>query len=203
MHRSKDRPKLEGFEAGSWNGPEPRWRQPATNALEIEAPAGSDRFVDPATGARKSDSPAWLAAVAAPSTLVAHVRVGFRDTFDAGVLMAYERTDAWAKLCFERTPDGRRAVVSVVTRGTSDDANSWGVTDQSVWLRVSVLPVGYAFHASSNGSDWELVRLFRLAGHRVRRVGLSAQAPTGGGCSVQFDGVALRPGGVEDVRSGA
>ena len=129
--------------------------------------------------------------------------MGFRDTFDAGVLMAYERVDAWAKLCFERSPVGRPTVVSVVTRGTSDDANGWAVDGDVVWLRLSVLPIGYAFHASSDGARWDLVRLFRLRSGADRRVGVSVQAPLGEGCSATFAHVALRPGAVADVRSGA
>ena len=56
-------------------------------------------------------------------------------TYDAGVLTLRRRDDLWAKLCFERSPQGEPMVVSVVTRGVSDDCNSFVVDGRSVWLR--------------------------------------------------------------------
>lgn len=194
---------LPGLEQGAWYGPTPAWRQLDADAVELTAPPRSDRFFDPVSGRRQADSPAWLVTTSAPATLVAHVKVAFRDTFDAAVLMVHERADTWAKLCFERAPDGRPTVVSVATRGTSDDANGWPLKGDGSWLRVSVLPVGYAFHASSDGQRWDLVRLFRLGNGAVRRVGLSVQAPVGEGCTAVFDSVSLRPGASLDVRSGS
>lgn len=193
---------LPGLEQGAWHRPAPAWRVLAADAVELSAPPRSDRFFDPVSGRRQADSPAWLATTSAPATLVAHVGVAFRGIFDAAVLMVYERADAWAKLCFEQATDGRPTVVSVVTRGTSDDANGWPVQGERTWLRVSVLPVGYAFHASSDGRRWDLVRLFRLGRGTVRRVGLSVQAPVGAGCTAVFESVSLRPGATLDVRSG-
>lgn len=169
----------------------------------MSAPARSDRFHDPATEERKADSPAWLTPVVAPATLTARVQVEFVATFDAGVLMAFQSPTAWAKLCLERAPDGRTMVVSVVTRGRSDDANAFVVDGTSIWLRLSVLPHAYAFHASLEGTRWELVRYFTLGARGRRRVGLSVQAPIGEGCHASFDAVAVTTGTVEDIRSGA
>lgn len=171
--------------------------------MEIRAPGRSDRFHDPAGDARQADSPAYLESIGAPATLVARVSVDFVDTFDAGVLMAYETGDVWAKLCFERDPAGRPTVVSVVTRGRSDDANAYTVAARSVWLRVSALPRAYAFHASGDGRRWELIRYFRLGSRGRRRLGLSAQAPVGPGCTARFEEVRLVPGAVDDLRGGA
>jgi uncharacterized protein len=196
-------PALAGFAATArWSVPAPTWHATDANTLTMTAPPRSDRFHDPATMARQADSPAWLTPVEAPATLVAQVEVGFVDTFDAGVLMVYQGPATWAKLCFERAPDGRRMVVSVVTRGRSDDANAFVVDDDAVWLRVSVLPRGYAFHASEDGRRWELIRTFTLGSRGRRRVGLSVQAPVGPGCRATFRDVALRPGVVHDIRSG-
>lgn len=145
----------------------------------------------------------WLTEVDPPATLVAHVTVAFVDTFDAGVLMVYQATDAWAKLCIEQAPDGRPMVVSVVTRGRSDDANAFVVDGDAVWLRVSLLGGAYAFHASRDGRVWDLVRYFGLGVRGRPRVGLSAQAPVGSGCVATFSGVRLTAGVVRDIRSSA
>ena len=63
--------------------------------------------------------------------------VDFAATFDAGVLLLWVDERHWGKLCFEFSPAGEAMVVSVVTRGVSDDANAFMVTGRSVWLRVS------------------------------------------------------------------
>lgn len=197
-------PALRGFRSGArWFGTPVAWSQVAEGAVAITAPAKSDRFHDPSGTARQADSPAWLTEVEPPATLVARVQVGFVDTFDAGVLMVYQAADAWAKLCFEQAPDGRPMVVSVVTRGRSDDANAFVVDDDAVWLRVSLLGAAYAFHASSDGRDWDLVRYFGLGGRGRPRVGLSAQAPVGSGCVATFSDVRLSAGVVGDIRSRA
>jgi uncharacterized protein len=197
-------PELPGFSGTArWLGPVPGWTPLGANGVEMIAPPRSDRFHDPADDTRKADSPLWAAEAEAPANLVARVTVDFAATFDAGVLMAYQSRDAWAKLCFERDPIGRVMVVSVVTRGRSDDANAFLVDGSTVWLRVSLLPRAYAFHASTDGRRWEFVRYFRLGTRGRPRLGLSAQSPVGAGCTVRFEHVRLGPGVVDDLRSGA
>jgi uncharacterized protein len=197
-------PRLQGFAAdAAWLVSAPRWSNPNPSELTLEAPARTDFFCDPAGAAVKSDAPAWLTPVSAPATLRARVRPDFRDTFDAGVLMLYQTPTVWAKLCFERSPDGRPMVVSVVTRTTSDDANSSVVQAPEVWLRIGVHERAVAFHASHDGEGWDLVRHFRLTDDAAPlRIGLLAQAPIGAGCSATFSGIDLSAGVESDIRSG-
>ena len=95
-------------------------------------------------------------------------------------------------------------VVSVVTREVSDDANAFTVPDRSVWLRVSRIDRVYAYHASTDGSAWRLVRVFTLgpdvAGHRI---GFEAQSPTGDGCAVTFTDVRFAGRRLADLRDGS
>ena len=197
-------PRLRGFTTdAAWLVPAPHWANPNATELTIEAPARTDFFIDPAGAAAKGDAPAWLTPIAAPATLRARVRPDFRGTFDAGVLMVYQAPTVWAKLCFERSPDGQPMVVSVVTHGTSDDANSSVVHAPEVWLRIGVFERSIAFHASHDGEGWDLVRHFRLGdGDAPLRIGLLAQAPIGDGCVVAFSDVDLSPGVEADIRSG-
>ena len=82
--------------------------------------------------------------------------------YDAGVLLLWLDERHWAKFCFEFSPAAEPMVVSVVTRDHSDDANAFVVPDQSVWLRVSRIDHVYAFHASTDGRTWRLIRVFTL-----------------------------------------
>ena len=198
-------PALAGFSAAAaWLGEEPRWSNPQPTAFTIEAPPETDLFVHPGAGSVKLDAPAWLTPAVAPATLRALVKVDFRDTFDAAALVVFEAPDRWAKLCSELSPDGRPMVVSVVTRGTSDDANAGVLSASTVWLRISLHGNScFAFHTSSDGAHWDLVRHFRLSDEGAApRVGFAAQAPTGVGCVAHFERIALTQGVEVDIRSG-
>jgi regulation of enolase protein 1 (concanavalin A-like superfamily) len=134
--------------------------------------------------------------------LIARARVGFGATFDAGVLLAWVDEDRFAKLCFEYSPAGQPMVVSVVTREVSDDANAYVVDGDEHWLRISTLGPALAFHASSDGERWAMVRYFDLGSDERPRIGLQAQSPTGDGCEVVFSDITHRRERLADLRDG-
>lgn len=139
----------------------------------------------------------------APDTfsLSARVRVaGERSTFDAGALVLWADIDHWAKLCFEYSPLGEAMVVSVVTNEFSDDCNSTLVEADNVFLRVSRVGAGWAFHSSPDGSHWSFVRLFRLDTDLPVTVGFLSQAPMGESCVASFEQIRLTPDVPSDLR---
>ena len=146
--------------------------------------------------------PALVGRAEGDYTLGARVGVDFEATFDAGVLMLYSDERRWAKLCFELSPDRQPLVVSVVTRGESDDCNSFAVDGTSIWLRVAKMGRAFAFHASSDGLRWELVRHFSLGGSADPEIGFEAQSPTGQGCTATFDEIRFDPRRLDDLRGG-
>ena len=83
-------------------------------------------------------------------------------------------------------------VVSVVTRGVSDDCNSFVVDGASVWLRIARVGPAFAFHASTDGVSWSFIRHFALEAAATPSVGFAAQSPTGDGCAVTFERIASR-----------
>jgi len=169
----------------------------------ITAGPETDLFIDPDTGARYLNAPRLLVPVRGPFQFSARVRVAFAATFDAGVLLAWIDDETWGKLCFERSPQGDPMVVSVVTRGVSDDANGFTVDGDTVWLRISYNGRTHAFHASTDGSRWELIRHFQLtADGGELHIGFEAQSPTGVGCSAEFDQVRFIPTALAELRDG-
>ena len=185
-----------------------RWlREPAESAVEgdalrIVAGPQTDWFVDPLTEAVKAGAPALVGPIRGDFLLSARLEVAFAATFDAGALMLWRDDRAWAKLCFEYSPQSEPMVVSVVTRGVSDDCNSHVVDGSAVWLRMARIGRAHAFHASSDGRRWELVRHFRLDGDGELDVGFVAQSPTGNGCAVTFSEIRLEATRLNDLRSG-
>jgi uncharacterized protein len=170
-------------------------------ALALGAGARTDLFVSPAGAPPQLGAPRLVARVAGDFMLTARVGATFASTFDAGVLLVWFDEGNWAKLCLELSPHDGPMVVSVVTRGASDDCNSWPAASPA-WLRVARLDDEYAFHASSDGATWSLVRHFALAVSGDPLVGFLAQSPTGDGCTATFDSVAFAPERLADLRSG-
>ena len=177
-------------------------------ALILSAAAGTDMFVDPA-GAEQPTVPDAGRFVGLPPagdfTLAAQVRVEFGRMYDAGVLLLHARERHWAKLCFEYSPQLRPTAVTVVTRGVSDDCNSFEVDGDTLWLRITRSGAAWAFHASTDGSWWRLLRYFALGGDAAElvRVGFLAQSPTGEGCTATFDHIWFQPGAPENLRDGS
>jgi regulation of enolase protein 1 (concanavalin A-like superfamily) len=187
-----------------------RWTNEPTSwtideqGLQITAPAGAELFTDPSTGVRDSSAPRLLADVSHLEhyRLSAKVSVGFASTYDAGVLALWATPDRFAKFCFEYSPQGQPMAVSVVTRGVSDDANGFTVDGTTLWMRIAKTGPTYAFHASTDGSAWQFVRHFELAGDPDPQVGFLAQSPTGPGCTVRFSDIRFDEAALTDLRDG-
>ena len=132
------------------------------------------------------------------------MRVDFASAFDAGVLFVHRSADHYAKLCFERSPDGEPMIVTVVTRGVSDDSNEPVIGDDAVHLRVARTGGIFAFHYSVDGERWRLSRLFGLGDPTGPvSVGFVAQSPTGDGCTAIFDRIRFVRSGLGDPRDGS
>jgi regulation of enolase protein 1 (concanavalin A-like superfamily) len=176
-------------------------------ALVLRAQAGTDMFVDPAGSANPPDAGRMVGTPPSGDfTLAALVTAELTSTYDAAVLLLHQSERCWAKLCFELSPQGRPTAVTVVTRGTSDDANSFEVGNDGLWLRITRTGSAWAFHASTDGARWQLLRYFSLADHERSdqvKVGFLAQSPTGAGCTAVFDHITFKPGAPEDLRDGS
>ncbi|MBN9659831.1 MAG: DUF1349 domain-containing protein [Acidobacteria bacterium] len=177
------------------------WRLEA-GGLHGSALPETDLFLDPIGDVRKLDAAMLLFEPDAEFTLGACVEVGFQGTFDAGVLVLYQDESNWAKLCFEFSPQRQPMVVSVVTRGVSDDCNSVVIGGHRVFLRLGRIGRGYGFHyAAGAEGPWHLVRAFGLAPLPVK-AGFLVQSPMGQGCEVRFNDIFYRPLALQSLRSG-
>jgi uncharacterized protein len=185
-------------------------RDVQAGAVVANAPAHTDLYINPG-GQGSGDAESMMNAATLLGTpplgdfqFSARVAVDFAAQFDAGVLLLWIDERHWAKFCFEFSPAAEPMVVSVVTRDLSDDANGFVVADRFVWLRMSRVDHVYAFHASTDGQAWRLIRVFTLAdqldGHMI---GFEAQSPTGNGCKITFDRISFNPERLEDLRNGS
>ena len=173
--------------------------------LTLEASPHTDLFTPPDMST-PSDNAFRL--LSAPQTgdwqLQAHVTVIQQALFDAGVLLVWHSQTHWAKLCLEQAPGVRPMLVSVVTRGASDDANGAVLERPQAYMRIARLGQTFAFHSSHDGTHWELLRHFSLdIGTHPVQIGFLVQSPTGEGCQATFRKVTFTPRRLADVRSGA
>jgi regulation of enolase protein 1 (concanavalin A-like superfamily) len=185
-----------------WQGVPQNWSLDSDSNLSLTAGQKTDWFLDPGGSVNVLNAPALLATVQQPCMLRALVTSDASATFDAAVLTVYQADDQWAKLCFELSPQGQLMIVSVVTKGTSDDCNSVPISGRSVYLRLSVLEKAYAFHYSLSGSTWNLVRYFTLGERKNVEIGFLSQSPTGEGCTASFSEIAFLSQNLSDIRLG-
>jgi regulation of enolase protein 1 (concanavalin A-like superfamily) len=173
--------------------------------LVLVGGANSDLFIDPAGEEAARPDAGRLTGLPGDQdfTFSARVTVRFASAFDAGVLLLHLSERRWAKLCYEFSPQHKPTAVTVVTRGISDDSNSFETAGGPLWLRITRSGRAWAFHASENGSWWRLLRYFTLGEASGARVGFLAQSPTGQGCTAVFDNIAYKPGAPADLRDGS
>jgi regulation of enolase protein 1 (concanavalin A-like superfamily) len=179
-----------------------------SGVLTLTAAPSTDMFVDPGAepGAETTLPDAGRLTGLPPAgdfTLAAQVTVQFASMYDAGVLLLHAGERRWAKLCFEYSPQLVPMAVSVVTREASDDCNSFEVAGNTLWLRITRTGPAWAFHASTDGTWWRMLRYFQLGGDGLVRVGFLAQSPTGEGCAATFDHIAFGPGAPKNLRDGS
>jgi regulation of enolase protein 1 (concanavalin A-like superfamily) len=187
------------------------WRRDeAADAVIANAPAHTDFYLNPG-GEDSADAETMLNAATLlglpPSgdfQFSARVSVDFHSQYDAGVLLLWADEKHWGKFCFEFSPAAFPMVVSVITRGVSDDANAFTVDDRTIWLRVSRIDRVYAYHASTDGITWQLIRVFHLSDDTTsHQIGFEAQSPTGDGCTVTFDHITFTTQRLTELRDGS
>jgi uncharacterized protein len=177
----------------------------ADGVLTLAGGPKSDLFIDPAgdEGARP-DAGRWTGLPNEEDfTLAARVTVGFGAAFDAGALLVYLSERRFAKVCYELSPQRTPMAVTVVTHGTSDDSNSFETDGGPLWLRIARSRRTWAFHVSSDGGYWRMLRYFTLGETSGARVGFLAQSPLGAGCTAVFDSVSYQVGAPADLRDGS
>ncbi|MBN1120889.1 MAG: DUF1349 domain-containing protein [Anaerolineae bacterium] len=172
-------------------------------SLTITAGKDTDWFTSPGGDIISANTPCLVFPVSSDCLLSAKVEVGFKSTFDAGVLAVIVDEDRWAKLCFEYSPQNNPMVVTVVTRGLSDDCNSTIIDGNQVYLRIARIGDTFVFHASTDGKTWNMIRYFSLGPVDEVLLGFSSQSPTGETCTASFTEISFAAQTLENLRDGS
>lgn len=176
---------------------------------EIMAPKETDFFNNSSTVNEEgitaesfNNAPFYYTEVTGDFVMQVKVSLDFKDTYDSSSIMVMQDNNNWAKACFELTDFNTHAVVSVVTKGDSDDANGCNIAEDSVWLQVCRVGKTFAFHYSLDGIRYYMMRFFSLPVEPTVKVGLLAQAPTGEGGVRVYEKLSIENKTVKNIRVG-
>jgi regulation of enolase protein 1 (concanavalin A-like superfamily) len=181
-----------------WKNTPLGWRATETE-LTIESGHGTDWYISPIDGVVSASAPVLLFRPAGDFVLTAKVTLDVRAQWDAGFLMVYVDDTTWAKFALEVSAYQEPTIVTVVTRGISDDCNSATVEGHSIHLRVARKDRAFIFYAAVDGRTWKLVRAFSLGSLPDMRVGFASQAPLGEAGSATFSEIAFERKTVSDI----
>jgi len=186
----------------AWKNSPLAWHVDAGHQLKISAGKKTDWFVDPFDGRVENSAPILLFAPGPDYVLNAKLNVGFRSKWDAGAFMIWADDHHWAKLSFELSPENEPTMVTVVTRGLSDDCNSNPISGNEVFLQVAKSRNTYVFYSSLDGHDWNILRTFNLDTNLKQMVGFEAQSPAGSGADATFSEIHYSPTRIKNIYTG-
>lgn len=167
----------------------------------------ADFFCDPNDGKLSNKTaPLLLTQVdnARPFTFIAKVSPQFTatDTYNAADLFVFVNDTIWQKFAFEQDERGKHRIVTVRTRGTSDDNNHEEITGPSVYLKISSDTHTIASYYSTDKKTWQLARLYKNDYPQELWVGICNQCPQGEGSVSFFEDISLEQSSVSDFRLG-
>ncbi len=170
--------------------------------LEIVASEKTDKYIA-ADGSILTDSANRLVFEADAdfifSTAISHP---FANRWDAGGLILEGDAENWIKFCFEKDYTGAKRVVSVVTKGTSDDSNSIAFDAREAYFQMAKIGDVVFLYASATGKDWYLVRIVNFKFDGKIQLGFLAQTPEGESNRVAFSHIKYKPTAMKDFWKG-
>ncbi len=182
-----------GFPAPShWQNKPVDWSV-KDGVLTIKAGEKTDWYIAPTGTEQVATSPLLLFPAPKDFWFSAKVTVDFKSLYDAGALVLYVDEKNWVKFAFE-SPNGKTgAIISVVTRGLSDDVTGTPIEGDSVYLELSKTGQAIFLFFSTDGKKWNLTRAFSLGPEQSLQFGFSAQSPRGTGSTATFSDIRYKP----------
>ncbi len=156
------------------------------NSITIFSGEKTDMFRDPNVTYNTDNAPKLLFRADSNFVFTAAIEHAFLSKWDGGALVLKADSLNWVKCCFEKDYTGARRIVTVVTKGISDDCNSVKLTKNKVYFKIAKADNVITIYYSESGKNWYLIRHFTFDSSQDLQVGLLAQSPTGKDCQVTF-----------------
>jgi uncharacterized protein len=166
--------------------------------IVIEAGKETDMFRDPNVSYNTDNAPKLLFEADDNFVLTAAIEHAFSNKWDGGAIVIKQDSLNWIKFCFEKDYTGAKRVVSVVTKGISDDCNSVEMKENKVYFKIAKAENVITLYYSTNGIKWFLIRHLQFDTHKGFKVGFLAQSPTGLRCEVKFSEIVYKIKKIKD-----
>ncbi len=159
------------------------------SSIVIVSGEKTDMFRDPNVTYNTDNAPKLMFKADSNFVLSAAVEHSFTSKWDGGALVLKLDSLNWVKCCFEKDYTGARRVVTVVTKGISDDCNSVKVNSNKVYFKIAKANNVITIYYSLTGAKWFLIRHFTFDAYNNLNVGFLSQSPTGKECKVKFSDI--------------
>lgn len=171
--------------------------------LFVTATKGTDFFINPEDLSNSASAALLFKEVTGDFVAIACVSPDMSSVWNAGGLLVLIDDDNWIKFVFEYSDATGPSVVTVTTRGISDDANGERLTDHSkIWLKLARKGNNYAMHWSEDGIKYKMARLSAMSPAGLIKIGLEAQCPVGESARHSFQHFSIESKTVQDLRKG-
>lgn len=157
--------------------------------LVIQAGEKTDMFRDPNVTYNTDNAPKLLFIADSNFVLTAAIHHAFTSKWDGGAIVLKADSLNWIKFCFEKDYAGQHRVVSVVTKGISDDCNSAASATNTIYYKIAKAGNVITLYFSAEGKSWYLVRHLVFDSNGPLKLGFLAQSPTGKNCRVTFSDI--------------
>ncbi len=199
--------QLLEMEAGEKRGfkwlNQPKNHEVLNGELLLEVDSNTDFFIDPENKKATATAPFLFKEIKGDFIATALVQPDFKDQWNACALMVIIDKSHWIKFAFENSDATGKSVVSVVTRGVSDDANGAILNDvDQLWLKIIRKDNLYALHWSLDGATYNMCRLAAMPMAETVKIGMEAQSPVGETAHHKFLYFNLEFKTVKDLRKG-
>lgn len=159
---------------------QPRSATVKDGILTVTVDKNTDFFNNPEDGAISTTAPLLYEKIEGDFVVKALVRPDFEDVWNAVSLMVYIDSLHWIKFAFENSDATGPSVVTVVTKGVSDDANGAIMSgEKEVWLKLIRKNNNYSMLWSLDDKEYKMARLTSMPAADVVKVGIEAQCPVG------------------------
>ena len=172
------------------------------SSLHITVNKGTDFFNNPEDNSVTGSAPYLYKAIEGNFVAKALVQPDFSSQWNAVALMVHFDNMNWIKFAFENSDATGPSIVSVVTKGTSDDANGVLLNeDMKVWLAIVRKGNIYSMHWSKDGENFKMARLTSMPIQGVVNIGIEAQSPVGDSAKHQVHFFEIKEITVDDLRN--
>lgn len=185
----------------SWQNEPARWSLVSgEQSLRIEPEGKTDYWQRTHYGFEADNGHFLCAEVPGDWVMTTHVRLHPEHQYDQAGLMVRLSAGCWLKTSIEHEPDGPAWLGAVVTNHGYSDWSTRPFRAQEIWLRVRREGADYIVEASSDGEEWEQLRMAHLHdddGERPVSCGVYACSPQAAGFAAEFSELSIRGGRVD------